>query len=232
MALLGTHVLLITHDFPKEDDRDFNEWYIREHMPERVVGLPGFNRGRRFRAYESGPQYLAFYETTDARAVSSDAYLKLVRNFDPRSRQFVPRFQSPSRTVSIVRASVSSGEGGMLGLIGCTISAGFDAGLRGNAGQQLIDELVTQPGITGAHLLEADEEALTHSRKGHLRQTDLVLPWTLLVEAIDDAALAAVWQGRLAPVRLAGDGIGDTLLRCRYRALFSLTAVQTLKPVE
>lgn len=229
MAFLGTHVLLISHDFPAEDERDFNEWYIREHMPERVIGLPGFNRGRRFRAIEEGPEYLAYYETTDGRALASEAYLKLVRDFDPRSRQFVPRFRSPSRTVSIVRASAGLGEGGALGLIGFEASVDAAAALRKGAGK-LADELLSQYGVTGAHLLESDAEALEHSRKGHLRQNDLVLPWTLLVEAISEPALDAVWQERLTPTRLAALGAGKVLLRCRYRMLFTLTAQQNLKP--
>ncbi|MPZ58947.1 MAG: hypothetical protein GEU91_21160 [Rhizobiales bacterium] len=166
------------------------------------------------------------------RALASEAYLKLVRDFDPRSRQFVPRFESPSRTVSAVRASTGLGEGGVLGLIGFAARAGAADGLRGEAGTRLTDELVAQPGITGAHLLEADEEALAHSRKGHLRQNDLVLPWTLIVEAIDEAALDAAWHGRLAASGLAADGAGETLVRGRYRMLFSLAAQQNLKPPE
>lgn len=232
MAFLGTHVLLISHDFPPEDDRDFNEWYIREHMPERVIGLPGFNRGRRFRAIAEGPKYLAFYETTDARALASEPYLKLVRNFDPRSRQFVPRFQSTSRTISVVRASAGLGEGGVLGLIGFEANANAATSLRNGAATRLADDLLQQHGVTGAHLLESDVEALTHSRQGHLRQNDLVLPWTLLIEALDEATLDAVWQERLAPANLATLGAGKALVRGRYRMLFSLAGQQSLKASE
>jgi len=232
MSLLGSHVLLISHDFPDADDRDFNEWYIREHMPERVIGLPGFNRGRRFRAFDEGPKYLAFYETTDASALSSEQYLKLVRNFDPRSRQFVPRFQSPSRTVSVVRASVGLGEGGVIGLLGFEAAADVAASLRADGGVRLTDDLLKRPGITGAHLLEVDRDALAHSTRGHLRQNDLVLPWTLLVEAIDESALAAIWQHDVSSAAFATLGAGKTLVRGCYRLLFSLSATQTLKPAE
>lgn len=232
MAFLGTHVLLISHDFPPTDDRDFNEWYIREHMPERVVGLPGFNRGRRFRTIDEGPKYLAFYETTDARALASEPYLRLVRNFDPRSRLFVPRFRSTSRTVSVVRASTGMGEGGVLGLVGFETDDGAAASLRSGAGTRLADDLLRHHGVTGAHLLESDIEALTHSRQGHLRQNDLVLPWTLLIEALDEVTLNAVWHERLAPANLATLGAGKVLVRGRYRMLFSLAGQQTVKPSE
>jgi len=232
MPLLGTHVLLISHDFPAEDDQDFNEWYIREHMPERVLGLPGFNRGRRFRAIDDGPKYLAFYETTDAGALSSEQYLNLVRNFDPRSRQFVPRFQSPSRTVSVVRASNGLGEGGVIGLVGFEVPGDAATSLRDTAGKRLTDELLRRPGVTGTHLLDADRGALAHSTRGHLRQNDLILPWTLLVEAIDETALASVWQQGVSPVALAALGVGKVLVRGCYRLLFSLSAMQSLKPAE
>lgn len=215
MGLIGTHVLLIAHDFPRDDDVAFNEWYVREHMPERVA-LPGFNRGRRYHAIGPGRRYLAFYET-DAEALSSEPYLKLVRGFDLRSRQFVPRFESASRTISLVRSSVGIGEGGIIEVIGLTPS---DADWwRGNS-DAFAKNLVARNGIVGAHIIEADSEILGHSQRGHLRQGDLVLPWTVLVEAIDYSALDALWRGS-ASISPSFD-IGSPLLRSRYQLLFSI----------
>jgi hypothetical protein len=132
----------------------------------------------------------------------------------------------------MVRASTGLGEGGVLGLIGFEADTHAATALRNGAGKRLADDLVRQHGITGAHLIEADLDALTHSRQGHLRQNDLVLPWTLLVEALDEAALNAVWQERLAPAHLAAFGAGKVLVRGRYRMLFSLAGQQSLKPAE
>lgn len=42
--------------------RDFNEWYNREHMPERIPGVEGLMHGRRFVAYQGGLRYVALYE--------------------------------------------------------------------------------------------------------------------------------------------------------------------------
>lgn len=231
MALLGTHVLLICHDFSGTDESDFNEWYIREHMPERVA-LPGFNRGRRLRSVDDGPKYLAFYEVTGAGALSSEAYLKLVRNFDPRSRQFVPRFASAARTVSVVRASTNLGDGGVIGLIGFEADPAITQSLRESQGAALMEDLIQHAGVTGAHLLEADEAALAHSRVGHLRKNDIILPWTLLVEAIDEAALATVWNTLSAPEGLASLGASKVLMAGRYQMLFGLSAHSGLKALE
>lgn len=230
MALLGNYVLLICHDFPEADDKEFNEWYIREHVRERVA-LPGFNRGRRFRSVGEGPKYLAFYEATGAAAVSSEAYLKLVRNFDPRSRQFVPRFASPARTVSVVRASTSVGEGGVIALLGFEADEKAAQSLRNDAAR-LTDTLARRHGIVGAHVIEADDAALAHSREGHIRQNDLILPWILLVEAIDEASLMPVWNELTTPNGQKLLGFSKVLVRGRYQLLYGLSAPQALKPLE
>lgn len=230
MSLLGSCVLLICHDFPAEDEADFNEWYIREHMPERVL-LPGFNRGRRFQSIGEGPKFLAIYETTDRGALSSESYLKLVRNFDARSRGFVPRFQSASRTVSIVRTSEGLGEGGVMGLIGFQSQSERASTTRKNAAKTLIQTLVQTPGVVAAHLLEIDDEALTHSRQGHLRQGDIVLPWTLLVEVIDSQAYERALREHLNTEALEGIGVETILQRGVYSLLFGLSGNSELKPM-
>lgn len=46
-------------DIPPVLESAFNAWYNREHMPERILGVRGFVRGRRYIASEGGPRYLA-----------------------------------------------------------------------------------------------------------------------------------------------------------------------------
>ncbi len=55
-------LLLVWTNIPQDLDRDFNEWYNREHMPERV-GIPGFLRGRRYIALDARPEFFTLYET-------------------------------------------------------------------------------------------------------------------------------------------------------------------------
>jgi hypothetical protein len=228
MSLLGNRVLLICHDFPFDDVRDFHEWYIREHMPERVL-LPGYNRGRRFQSDGLGPKFLAFYEATDASALSSDAYLKLVRDFDARSRTFVTRFRSTSRTVSVVTKSCGRGEGGWVALLGFSAAAEKEGPLRGKVGDDLVEGLVKTPGVVAAHLLEADKTALAHSKEGHIRQGDLELPWTLLIETINTDILRSLWPTHLSDPTLASLGVTNVLQRGVYQFLFGMSANTALK---
>ena len=47
MPLRGKGMLIVFNEVKARDERDFNEWYNREHIDERV-NLPGFQRARRY----------------------------------------------------------------------------------------------------------------------------------------------------------------------------------------
>ena len=50
---------MTSRPFPAQSE-DFNEWYNREHMPERIFGVPGFVRGRRNVAPVVFPRFVAY----------------------------------------------------------------------------------------------------------------------------------------------------------------------------
>lgn len=61
MALRGKGMLITFTEVAAADEQDFNEWYNREHIDERV-NLPGFRRARRYVAVKGDPKYFATYE--------------------------------------------------------------------------------------------------------------------------------------------------------------------------
>ena len=54
MALRGKGMLVVFTEVKSRHERDFNEWYNREHIDERV-NLPGFHRARRYVAVRATP---------------------------------------------------------------------------------------------------------------------------------------------------------------------------------
>ena len=66
-------VLAVWTDIAPEAEREFNEWYDSEHIPQ-LLGVPGFLSGRRYQAVEGEPKYLALYDLTDADVLKSDAF--------------------------------------------------------------------------------------------------------------------------------------------------------------
>ncbi len=78
MSKKGNAILLVMMDIaPEADEAEFNRWYNEEHVPERL-GIPGFISGRRFRAVEGSPRYMALFELESPAAVQSDIYHHMV----------------------------------------------------------------------------------------------------------------------------------------------------------
>jgi hypothetical protein len=66
-------ILAIWNDCRPGTQREYEQWYRGEHLPERL-SIPGFRAAWRFRAIEAEPEYFTFYETTTPEVLFSAAY--------------------------------------------------------------------------------------------------------------------------------------------------------------
>ena len=57
MAARG--VMAVWNDLEPGHEPEFEAWYRRQHVPERLR-VPGFREARRYAAIEGGPRYCAF----------------------------------------------------------------------------------------------------------------------------------------------------------------------------
>ena len=74
LPILAPGQLSVWTDVDPAHELDFNRWYDREHMQERM-GIAGFRRARRFRSLVSCPRpYLALYDTDSVEVFRSPAY--------------------------------------------------------------------------------------------------------------------------------------------------------------
>lgn len=97
-------------------DLDFNRWYDREHMQERVA-IEGFQSARRFRAQDDCPRpYLALYYTDDIGVFTSDAYRNAFANQTQWSLANFARMRGTQRRVGSLVIEEGDGEGGTLGV--------------------------------------------------------------------------------------------------------------------
>jgi hypothetical protein len=69
----GSALLLVMADITPALDEEFNRWYDEEHVPERL-SIPGFLGGRRFKAVEGEPRYLALYDLKSVDVLASEPY--------------------------------------------------------------------------------------------------------------------------------------------------------------
>ena len=85
MALHGKGMLITFTEVKARDERDFNEWYNREHIDERI-NLPGFHRARRYIAVRGSPKHLATYECDSVDDLATPGYLHLLAHQTPWSQ--------------------------------------------------------------------------------------------------------------------------------------------------
>ena len=104
-------ILTVWTSVDEQLERQFNAWYSREHVLERV-DVPGFRTGTRYRAVEGTPMFLAVYELDDALVIAGDDYLHCLNHPTPDTLENMPRFRDVERGVFDVRARIGRGHGG------------------------------------------------------------------------------------------------------------------------
>ena len=74
--LAGEGAIAIWNGISDEGRADFYAWHLSEHMPERV-GIPGFLRGRRYRAADDTKRIQNFLHYTKRRPSRSRRVLTI-----------------------------------------------------------------------------------------------------------------------------------------------------------
>ncbi|MBN9003229.1 MAG: hypothetical protein J0H75_14585, partial [Rhizobiales bacterium] len=116
MPIAAKGMLLTSMDVDPADEADFNRWYDREHIAERV-GIDGFVEARRYIAHVGNPKYLSLYSTATFEALDSPAYRTALANQTAWSKQNIARFRNMIRAVARITMSKGQGRGAVLGII-------------------------------------------------------------------------------------------------------------------
>lgn len=153
MPLAGKGMLLTSMDIDPSDEADFNRWYDREHLIERVA-IDGFLEARRYIAHQGSPKYLCLYSTATFEVLDSPAYRTALMNPTDWSKTNLARFKNMIRTIARITVSRGQGRGAALGIIRLRPSAGSEDHLRATIGEKLDPEKLD--GIISMHLIESD----------------------------------------------------------------------------
>jgi hypothetical protein len=169
-------------------EADFNRWYDREHMQERVA-IPGFQSARRFRALGDCPRpWLAMYDTDNLDVFRSEAYREAFANQTEWSLRNFERMRDTQRRVGELEIELGDGEGGALALFVAPAGSTKPDGLRSG-----LQNAVEQDGIVRAAVLRTDAHLSTPVGAG-----SKPVPADLLVTVEATEPEAAVAQaGRL-----------------------------------
>jgi hypothetical protein len=222
MAMRTDAVLAVWNDVLPPFEAEFNDWYVRDHFPDRLA-IPGFRRGRRWLSTDAAPRYFTFYEIDDVGVMHSPAYLARHENPTDWTRKIMPAFVGMNRSTCRVTARLGNGDGGVAAVVRLAPSAGAAAALRTWVASDALPSIMRLPGIVGGCLWELDAAASRRpdTAETRLRATpDAVVDWVLVIEATrpEEAARVADVAGSAAAAGAVRVGPVET-----YRLLCSLS---------
>ena len=152
MPMAGKGMLLTSMNIDAPDEAEFNRWYDREHLEERVA-IDGFLEARRYVAHDGNPKYLSLYSTETFEVLDSPAYRTALANQTAWSKANIARFQNMIRAVARITISRGTGRGAALGIARLRPAGGEDK-LRAALREQL--DPAELDGIISMHLIESD----------------------------------------------------------------------------
>jgi hypothetical protein len=196
MPLAGKGMLLTSMDIDPSHEADFNRWYDREHLVERVA-IDGFLEARRYVAHQGSPKYLCLYSTGTFEVLDSPAYRAALMNPTDWSRANLARFNNMIRTIARITISRGEGRGAALGVIRLRPATGSEDKLRTMLHEKLDPEKLD--GIVSMHLIESDPSLSKPLTEDPPISDPGAGDWFVLIDATNmdvvSAAMAARFTG-------------------------------------
>ena len=193
MPLAGKGMLLTSMDIDASDEAEFNRWYDREHLLERVA-IEGFLEARRYVAHEASPKYLSLYSTESFDVLDSLAYRAALASQTDWSKANIAHFKNMIRAVARITVSRGAGRGAALGIVRLRPAGDTDK-LRTALRNQLDPEKLD--GILSMRLIESDA-ALSRPITDDPPVSDPGSgDWFVLIDGTDVKAVSAALAARL-----------------------------------
>ena len=221
MPLFGKGMLIVFCEVKPRDERDFNEWYNREHIDERV-SLPGFHRGRRYVAVRGSPKYLATYECDSVDDLATPGYLQLLANQTPWSQAVMARFTRFDRLAGRVQVDLTRGVAGAVAAVRFAPDPHARKALLAWLAETALPRAIARPGVIGAFAAENDLEVanapLREKSMDHPKADEV--EWLVLLEGSDAGAVGTAARTTFTLARLKPFGVLAALTIGTYRFLF------------
>lgn len=166
MPLLGQGMLVTFTEVAPEHEEEFNEWYNREHIDERVF-MPGFKRARRYLAAEGTAKvkYFATYETETVRDLCAPEYMRLLGDQSPWSKKVMALFTHFDRLTLTCTIDLTHGFTGAAGMARFFPADDQKDALRTALAERVLPDVIKRPGVLGACVLENDLDVANEGLK-------------------------------------------------------------------
>jgi hypothetical protein len=195
MPLAGKGMLLTSMDIDPSHEAEFNRWYDREHLEERVA-IDGFLEARRYIAHAASPKYLSLYSTESFEVLDGAAYRTALARQTDWSKANIARFKNMIRAVARITVSRGTGRGAALGIVRLRSLAGDENRLRAALRDALDPDALD--GIISMHLMESDPVLSKPLTDNPSASDPGAGDWFILIDGTNVNAVSAVMAARFA----------------------------------
>jgi len=221
MALRGKGMLVVFSEVTARHERDFNEWYNREHIDERV-NMRGFRRARRYVAVSGSPKYLATYECSKVGDLAIPSYLKVLANQTPWTQATMARFTRFERYALKIRVDLAHGITGAITTVRFVPDPARRRDLIAWLRDTALPRFIKQPGMLGA---AAGEDDLATANAPAQQNSKGYAPvekaeWIVMLEGAEAEATGAAVRALFKPSALKRFGVAKAPTIGTYRLLF------------
>ena len=222
MSLYGTGMLMTFTEVAPEDENEFNEWYNREHIDERV-SMPGFHRARRYIATDADARmkYFASYETETAQDLAHPDYMARLASQTEWSQKVMAGFTKFDRLTVDVIIDQTHGFSGWLGVTRFFPEQSVRDRLRESLETSVLPELGRRINMLGGCVAENNIDV---SNAGLIAQGKPVPPdrtteWVVLLDGAMEASVRDAHDGLVMALEEAGVAV-TSLDQTVYSFLF------------
>jgi hypothetical protein len=221
MSLRGKGMLVVFAEVKSRHESDFNEWYNREHIDERL-GIPGFQRARRYVAAKGSPKYLAIYECNRVGDLGTPHYLQVLANPTPWSKRVTGRFTQFHRLTLSMKVDQTHGLGGALAAVRFVPAAGHRRNLVEWLGKIAFPRAIKLPDMLGAAAGENDPDVSNAPVRAESvdKRKALEPEWVVFLEAADAEVAGRVARQIFKLSALRPFGVRQAPVIGTYRFLF------------
>jgi hypothetical protein len=221
MSLRGKGMLVVFAAVKPQHEHDFNEWYNREHIDERL-GMPGFQRARRYVAVQGSPKYLAIYECNRVGDLGTPHYLNGLANGTSWTKRVTGRFIRFHRLTLRIQVDETHGLGGVLVAVRFVPASGHRRNLSQWLRRTAFPRATKTPGMLGAAAGENEPDiANAPARATSMDRPKALEPeWVVFLEAADAEAGARVARQIFRLSALRQFGVHKPPVIGTYRFLF------------
>lgn len=212
-------------DIAPRAENDFNEWYNRQHLLERV-DVPGFRNGARYQSVGGKPKYFTFYEADEVGTFQSRAYKRRLNSPTDWTRKVMPKMRDVTRTVCRLRHRESRGRGAFATTIRLSPADGRRRELETWLAKTALPAVAKERGIVGGQFWIADLEATgggTTEQRELRGGTDNLVDWVVLVEGTDAKQVRAACAKHLSVAKLRSHGAAAGARSGLYRLMYTLS---------